>query len=344
MADETPKQRAMSRRSERDVLIASLYSQGLPVIEIARRADVCVKTVRNVARRFGLAPRYQPQPSRDAAIVRRYGAGDPVTEIARDLGVSMPRVRFIAARAGLPPTSGWQRRYPINEGAFDEPTAVGWWLIGLLAADGSVHENRVTLCQTLDDADVLHAFYAYVGCPERPLTMLNLSVAARARQYPRRPAAEARIFSKRITQALARHGVVPGKTSTMELSREASTRAGVWLGLLDGDGSVGIYREGRQPRLLFAGTPQLMEQCRNFWRRALGFSTSRPAPRAHTGGIWTFSLCNGKAQAAAQILLDSSPVSMQRKRELLSHVAKWNPGGALCPGRRPTIVSGERRH
>jgi hypothetical protein len=198
-------------RTERHALIETLYRGETPVAEIAQRTDVCIKTVRNVARRAGLPPRRAPQPQRDAAILSRYCAGEPVAAIARDYGVSTSRVR---------------------------------------------------------------AFYAYVGCPNRPLTMLNLSESARRRQFPRRPAAEARIFSARIVQALGRHGVVPRKTATLELSREAAERPSVWLGLLDGDGSVGIYGGGRQPRVSFAGTRRLMEQCEGFWRDTLGFDTA----------------------------------------------------------------------
>jgi hypothetical protein len=311
---------------QRDELIAMLYATGAPIAEIALKARVCSKTVRNVARRLGLPPRHPPQPLRDASVVDRYRAGDRVSRIAAEHGISRSRVRIIAERAGVPARTGWQRRYPIDERAFDQPTDVGWWLIGLLAADGSIHaqEHRVSLCQTLEDSDVLSAFYAYVGCPNRPLTMLNLSEAAQLRQLPRRPAAEARVFSRRLVTALAAHGVVPRKTSSMKLGEEASMKTAVWLGVLDGDGSVGIYRNGRAPRIMFSGTSELMRQCEEFWRNELGFQTSRPAARPHSKGIWTFTLWGSKAVIAARALLSSSPVSMRRKRALLLQIAAWN--------------------
>jgi len=320
--------------SERDVLIASLYQRGVPVAEVAARAGVCIKTVRNVARRHGLPARNPAQPQRDALVAAAYKAGDKVGAIARQFGITRPRVRVIADRAGLPPRVNWRRRYPLQEDAFDDPTEVGWWLIGLLAADGSINqrEHRVSLCQTLDDADVLHAFYEYVGCPDRPLTMLNLSEAAKARQYPRRPAAEARIFSKRIVAALAQHGVVPRKTASMELSGEAANHAAVWLGILDGDGSVGIYQNGRDPRVRFFGTRQLMAQCERFWRRTLGIEGSAPVARPHRRGIWVFEVGGRRARVAAAVLLESSPVSMQRKRgKLLAVVANSLPPSAEGP-------------
>ena len=96
--------------TQRDELIASLYASGMPIAEIAARAEVCSKTVRNVARRRGLPPRNPPKPLRDAGVVARYQAGDRVSRIAAAHGISRSRVRIIAARAGVPPRAGWQRR------------------------------------------------------------------------------------------------------------------------------------------------------------------------------------------------------------------------------------------
>jgi hypothetical protein len=322
---------ARAARDLRHELIIRLYREGLPVAEIAQRAGVCVKTVRNVARRAGLPPRNPPQPKRDGEILARYAAGHPVGAIAADNGVGHARVRLVAQRAGLPPRSGWQRRYPLDEDAFDEPSDVGWWLIGVLAADGSIHarEHRVSLCQTLDDADVLHAFYEYVGCPDRPLTMLNLSASARQRQLPRRPAAEARIFSRRIVEALRSHGVVARKSATLTLGTEAAQKPAVWLGLLDGDGSVGIYRDGALPRVRFSGTHRLMQQCERFWRHALPYTDPRPAATPHRKSLWQFSLQGRKARGAAILLLAASPTSLLRKRAILAEIAAWEPARAL---------------
>lgn len=294
-------------RSQRDDLIAALYEEGIPVADIAERAAVCVKTVRNVARRLGLPARNPPQPDRNEAIVRSYRAGDPVARIASRYAVGRPYVRAVAARAGVPARRAWRRRYPLNEAAFDRPTPIGWWLIGLLAADGSIHapENRTSLCQSMKDADVLYAFYEYLGCPERPLTMLNLSDEARAT----------------LVKAVGRHGVVPRKTASMRLSEQASRLAAVWLGILDGDGSVGIYRSGRAPKLCFAGTEALMAQCERFWRAELAIEGPLPSARPHARGIWTFSLSCARAEAAAGVLIGASPISMRRKRALLAQIA-----------------------
>src|SRR3712207_4541786 len=90
-----------SEAAPRDQLILELYRSGTPVGEIARRAAVCVKTVRNVARRAGMPPRNPPQPDRDFVAVSRYLTGEPVAAIAMDLGMSRSRIRLLAQQAGI---------------------------------------------------------------------------------------------------------------------------------------------------------------------------------------------------------------------------------------------------
>lgn len=313
----TPGQR------ERWDRITAMYRDGVPMDEIATREGVDRRTVYNVARRAGLPNRHVFDEARRTRILEAYSRGDVIREIAEREGVVPTYVSTLARRAGLPRRKGWRRRYPIDESVFDQPTPVGWWLIGLLAADGYIHrhDNGITLCQGEAGLDVLHAFLRYVGCPERPLTQLRLSPVAAARAWPRSPAYEARIHSARIKAALARHGVVPGKTHGLRLGQEAADQPAVWLGILDGDGWVSDVT--RQPRatLSFAGTPDLMRQCSRFWESRLAAGGRRPpAVRKHVGGLATVKLHGARAASAATLLLEASPVSLKRKRRSLEAI------------------------
>jgi hypothetical protein len=244
-----------SARDLRHELIAELYREGLPVADIARRAVVGIKTVRNVARRAGLPPRNPSRPERDGEILVRYIAGDPVDAIATDCGVRRSRVRVVAARAGIPPRKGWQRLYPLDE----------------------------------------YAFYEYVGCPERPLTLLNLSEAARARQLPRRPAAEGRSSrrgSSRPWHAMGSSRERPLRSHSVRRLR-VSERYG-W-GSSTGTGRWGSTATRAGVR--FSGTRRLMEQCEAFWRETLP--------------------------------LRSSQRSLRRKRAILAEIAAYRPNKVL---------------
>jgi len=323
--------------------IAERYERGDRVATIADQEGVCVKTVRNIARRRGIPRRRPDQRERDARIATRYETGEPVASIADSEAVDRPYVSAVAKRFGIPPRTGWQRRYPLDESAFDTPSPTGWWLIGLLAADGCIYEreHRVSLTQRAADADVLQAFLTYVASP-RPLTDLRLSRSAAARAWPRTPAQEARVFSAHMCRALATHGVVPRKTRRMRFSDQAAAEPAVWLGMFDGDGSGGPRRAAGRPRLDWYGTRTVMEQCSAFWGARLDLQTRR-APRviAHSGGLSKVALYGSNAALAARILLDASPISMDRKRRTLEEIVHYRPHGRPVAGRstklrRPT--------
>jgi DNA-binding CsgD family transcriptional regulator len=291
---------------------------------IAERLGIDRKTVYNVARRAGLPNRHVFDAARAERILAAYAEGVPPTEIAEAEGVHRSYVRTVAGKAGLPPRQAWRRRYPLNEQAFDTPTPVGWWLIGLLSADGHIgtRDNLVALTQSGKDADVLYAFLDYVGCVDKPLTELRLSPAAASRTYDRQPAFAARVQSKYMCESLAGYGITPRKTKSLVLSETAAQQAAVWLGILDGDGWVSEVGQRGRPLLGFHGTKAVMGQCSSFWGARLSFQrVTAPTVYRHVGTLHGMRLYGTNATRAARILLASSPVSLQRKRRILERIA-----------------------
>jgi hypothetical protein len=292
--------------------------------QIAEDLGIDRKTVYNVARRAGLPNRHIFDPARTARILTAYEAGTPLTQIAGAEGVHRTYVRNVARKAGLAPRVDWARKYPLNKAAFDDPTPVGWWLIGLLAADGHIgaRDNLVALTQSERDVDVLRSFFEYVGCPSKPLTELRLSPAAASRTHRRQRAFSARVQSKYMCESLARHGIVPRKTYSLLLSETAARKTPVWLGLLDGDGWVSDVGQRGRPLLAFHGTKAVMQQCSSFWGTRLSFQrVSAPTVYRHVGVLHGIRLHGSNATRAARILLASTPVSLERKRRTLERIA-----------------------
>jgi hypothetical protein len=311
--------------TERGRRIIQRYLDGEPIASIAAAEGIHSKTVRNVARRANLPHRRPPRSERNARIISRYAGGEPVVEIANGESVRSSYVSSLARKAGLPRRTGWQRRYRIDEAAFDQPDSVGWWLIGLLAADGCVHEpeHRVSLTQRAEDIDVLHVFLKYVGSEGRPLT--ELSWPNGRPEWCRRDARylEARVHSRRICLALARHGVVPRKTQGFSFSAMASRQPAVWLGLLDGDGWASARLPcGRSARICFYGPRSVLEQCSAFWASKLAVrSAGGPSVAPHGKHLHVMRLYGPNASRAAGMMLDASPVSLTRKRRVLEEIA-----------------------
>jgi hypothetical protein len=315
-------------------VIVRRYDAGEEMKLIAQDLGVDRKTVYNVARRAGLPNRHIFDSARTDRILSAYQSGTPVHEIATVEKVHRTYVRNVARRAGLAPRRDWQRLYPLNERAFDDPTPVGWWLVGLIGADGSFGKgNLITITQTERDVDVLHAFLAYVGCPDRPLTELKLSPEAQKRAWPRSRAYEARVFSRHMGETLGAYGVTRTKTKTLRFSTEAAAEPAVWLGLLDGDGWVSLGGKRGRAIIDFCGTPAVMRQCSRFWGNRLTFQ-GRPRPRLikHHAGLARVQLSGRNATKAARMLLQASPTSLRRKRRTLEAIAaldatvdRWRP-------------------
>jgi hypothetical protein len=315
--------------------IVRRYEAGEEMKLIAEDLGIDPKTVYNVARRAGLPNRRKFDPARTSRILGAYEAGRPVHEIAATENVHRTYVRNVARKAGLPARQTWRRRYSLDETAFDHPTPTGWWLLGLLAADGHVgaKDNLVALTQTEKDIDVLFAFLEYLGCPDRPLTELRLSPEAASRTHRRQRAFAARVQSKYLCAALARYGITPRKSKTLLLSETAAQEAAVWLGILDGDGWVSRVGQRGRPLLAFYGTRALMQQCSIFWRARLSFQrSSAPTVYRHVGTLHGIRLHGRNAMRAARILLTSTPVSLQRKRRTLEAIASLADGD---PARTP---------
>lgn len=321
MAAEHPTDRAEQHRR-----IAERYAAGDAIADIAASEDVDRRTVRNVARRANLPLRLPRRTERNNRILRRYADGEPVVRIATDEGVQSQYVSTLAKKAGLPTRRDWQRKYPIKHDAFDQPNSVGWWLIGLLAADGCVHAkgNYISLSQREEDTDVLRAFLEYVGADTRPLAETTPKKKGSGWHRSGCRYYEARIFSRQICESLARHGVRPQKTRTLVFGEEAAAQPAVWLGLFDGDGSAGVKLSHGIPRIDFFGTRAVMEQCATFWGSRLTLGTGQPPSIIkHAGGLSKVAIYGSNAALAARIMLDASPVSMQRKRRVLQAISSY---------------------
>jgi hypothetical protein len=199
------------------------------------------------------------------------------------------------------------RRYPLDEHAFDELTPQALYWLGMLAADGNVYGNQITLVQKASEAAHARRFLDFVGTP-RPLYI-----------RPATGSVAAVISSRHISDTLTAYGITERKSYTLELDAAVAAGPACWLGMLDGDGSAFINSYDGSRRLLWTGTCAVMEQCADFWEPILG---RRYAVYRQCGeSLWGFVLSGRTAGRAAGELLASVPYSMPRKRRMLREIA-----------------------
>ena len=64
----------------------------------------------------------------------------------------------------------FKRKYALNEKAFDEVNSSSAYWIGYLYGDGNcTRENRIRLCCSEKDKDILFSFRDFVSCVEKPI-------------------------------------------------------------------------------------------------------------------------------------------------------------------------------
>jgi hypothetical protein len=152
-----------------------------------------------------------------------------------------------------------QRRFT-NDGRQQWPNvplaAEDAYLLGLVLTDGSVvdtpHQSRLALVLHAQDADAVQ-FARQRIAPQAKVTICETT----ARLY---------VSSRRLITNLRAFGIVPNKSATCQYPQNIPIDLARYfiLGLMDGDGSWGVYnnREGYQRKqVAFYGTKDICQIC-----------------------------------------------------------------------------------
>lgn len=127
------------------------------------------------------------------------------------------------------------RKYSINDSFFDRCGSLQYWLLGLLAADGSIVAPRyVTLSQSGEHGLEL---IRYIN------RILRNTAPVRSRKTKRQDAHSLYFCSEAITVALRKYNIIPKKTQSYtfpESVTEEFIREFI-RGYFEGDGSLGAY-------------------------------------------------------------------------------------------------------
>ena len=216
------------------------------------------------------------------------------------------------------PSGPRKRKYPLDEAFFDEITdeVRAYWL-GFIGADGGVSDGSAgskVLMVSLhlrDEAHVRRLCRDLGG--ERPL---------KYRLKPPRRSAGVEICSYRLVDGLARHGITPRKSATLEpWSGPPELMRHYWRGLFDGDGCIcKRLRKGRGDwSMSISGSHACVNAFADWARDLTGSHASvRPAP-----GCWSWQM-GGSRQAAvlAGELYGGATVALARKQALADELMR----------------------
>lgn len=234
------------------------YQNGEEPEELAKEYEVHPHSIRTRLRKAGVPLRSQLlRPHEVEAMLRHYRPGCDLTKIGEQYGISSKGVSFHLRQSGER-----YQKYSLNHNAFSELTSESAYWLGFLMADGSVNDNNfVRINLAARDTHHLQKFLDFVDSSERPIYHSYRKAFGTNKGGPQ---AGIKFASAKMCHDLAKHGIVPRKVRITKTSSEALQCPSFWLGLLDGDGTIGIPSGRNSPVAAMLGTRRLLEQYQEF--------------------------------------------------------------------------------
>lgn len=298
---------------QNEQILRKLWAEGVTLKEIGAEFGLSAASICRHAQRLGLDGRSRNVRAADRDEFRAlYVAGLTIADVASRTGFHRDTVRRALVASGVT-LQNRSRRWPVRHEAFAEPHSAeaSYWL-GMLAADGCVQGPKISLVQHASRVAMLRRFLTFVGSPDRPLRVTNAGNGF-----------VADVSSKSMAADLARHGVVPRKSLTMEASEAAAAKAEFWLGVFDGDGCC-TFSKGGVPTIGIVGSRPLMRQFAAWLHSML--EDHRPAVGSvgrNGGRLSDVRVSGDRARRLAELWLSITEVSLEPKRERLERAALY---------------------
>lgn len=145
-------------------------------------------------------------------------------------------------------------RYWTHPDAFDGQTPESRWALGLMAADGNVRAAtaQIRFGQSTKNKDLIDAIKSHIG--HQGVPYYQTSTDSYMLSWTNR----------RHVSDLAKYGIVDAKSLSYSLPSADLLSLDFLRGYVDGDGSIGYYRNGthrKYLRISWVGTPDFIDQC-----------------------------------------------------------------------------------
>lgn len=316
--------------------IATEYAAGAGCTGIARRYGFSETFIRGVVSSMGVALRpravggYFRKLTREkvASMISEYAAGDTCDSLAEKYGIKSCSVWQLLKKRGVTrPPSEANRRYAYDETAFDAPLSdnAAYW-IGFLMTDGCIADPRgknesptIKLQLAAKDESHIESFRSFLRA-EHPIQTTGSSKYAKS--FNSGPAKVFSIRSKSLVRQLATYGVVPRKTHIAKVVG-LELNPHFWRGCIDGDGSIGIYLVGPEPRYpcpnirLCGASRALIDQFSNFLR---SISPKCKATVSRGNHTWTVGASGIYALESIRAMYATGGISLARKQIIANSI------------------------
>lgn len=250
-------------------------------------------------------------------VCNQYIDGIPTTALARQYNVSATAINGLLQRRDIERRSRSEaaRRCELNENAFNAITSESAYWIGFLMADGSISYRKegspqISLVLAEKDKKHIEKFRDFLGSTHSIIAVTNMVNGTQYNSF------RLSIRSTQLVDDLSKYGVLPKKSLSAKVNILESNE-NFWRGVIDGDGSIGLYKAG--PMLRLIGSLPLMQQ----WLTFIETCTSgcNVTVRRHKS-IYQVSLCYRYAIQMLNILYCNAPIALERKSKIAQKIIR----------------------
>jgi len=246
-------------------------------------------------------------------ICKHYAGGKSAPVLAKEYLVSSTTIYNILRERGIHSRSQHeaQRRLPLNENVFDTLTEVSAYWIGFLMADGCITQRpnsspEISIHLKGTDVKHLEAFRKFL-CSGHAIIKVQSSGSARFA-----------VRSQKLADILASYGIIPNKTLHTRAINGAEDNRHFWRGVIDGDGSLGIYNTKHQLRLF--GTRELLSQFSEFVQAKYPQLVNAVLPHKN---IYCVAFGGVSAATVAAYLYKDINIALSRKQTIAEEMIEW---------------------
>lgn len=182
----------------------------------------------------------------EEGVIANYTSGKGQLASGRPYGLNMRHVRHILKKHNILIRNQQQARvlsnenrriYNVNDDYFLKESPNMAWLLGFLAADGSINEvgNRIKIGLSSVDKEILEKIREEIGCESKILDYVSNNGF---------PVSELVWTSPKHKQSLATYNIVPNKTFILQPPHKLSSKYHIDYvrGFFDGDGSINLIK------------------------------------------------------------------------------------------------------
>lgn len=311
---------ALSREAIQDII--HKYFNGHTSMDIANEYGIHVGTVPWIIRTHGHKSRppgfvgttgirsFSHEQCTNISLL--YKSGHSISSIATKVGSSYQTVSRTLKKYGVPFRPYMRRVYSLNENCFKNLSEERNYWTGMMITDGCIMPRRHTyiihLGLKLDDIDHIKKFATFMGT-QKPLHIRDPKTDARIRGSGM---VSIDVTSKIMGDDLISLGVVPNKTDNASLPTNLMSDKNVWRGVVDGDGSIGVYNG--HAAISLCGSENLVNQFALFVHSKIPECRAKPYHMKKL--LYGFQTTGSTAQDIIRVLYDGSTVYLDRKMNL----------------------------